>query len=98
VLKVIRSAANVDADAEALWRLIQTDFYANQRVIVESLRAKAALPSGLNVERATDVLWTLNHPDVWLLLVGERGWSALEWEQWFADTSCAQLLPGPIDN
>jgi hypothetical protein len=74
VLKILRSAAPVDPDAAALWRLIQTDFYENQRVIVESLHAKRALRPGLDVARATDILWTLNHPDVWLLLAGERGW------------------------
>jgi AcrR family transcriptional regulator len=92
VLKVLRSAAPVDADAEALWRLIGTDFYDNQRVIVESLHAGAALRPGLDVAGATDILWTLNHPDVWLLLVGERGWTPEQWERWFADTACAQLL------
>jgi AcrR family transcriptional regulator len=92
VLKVLRSAAPVDPDAEALWRLIQSDFYDNQRVIVESLHAKKALRPGLDVAHATDILWTLNHPDVWLLLVGERGWTPGQWEQWFADTACAQLL------
>ena len=51
-----------------------------------------ALRPGLEVTRATDILWTLNHPDVWLLLVGERGWTPEQWEQWFADTTCAQLL------
>jgi AcrR family transcriptional regulator len=92
VLKVIRSAAPADADTGALWQLIQTDFYANQRVIVESLHAKGALRPGLDVDGATDILWTLNHPDVWFLLVGERGWTPQRYEQWFADTSCAQLL------
>ena len=92
VLKILRSAAPVDPDAEALWRLIQTDFHDNQRVIVESLQARRALRPGLEVTRATDILWTLNHPDVWLLLVGERGWTPEQWEQWFADTTCAQLL------
>src|SRR6266545_2998687 len=95
VLKVLRSAAPVDRDAEALWRLIQSDFYDNQRVIVASLHAKRALRPGLDVARATDVLWTLNHPDVWLLLVGERGWTPEQWERWFADTACAQLLRRP---
>jgi AcrR family transcriptional regulator len=95
VLKVIRSAAPTDPDADALWRLIQSDFYANQRVIVEALHAKHALRPGLDVTRATDVLWTLNHPDVWLLLVGERGWTPAEWERWFLDTARAQVLePG----
>jgi AcrR family transcriptional regulator len=93
VLKILRSAAPVDPDAEALWRLIGTDFYDNQRAIVESLHAKKALRPGLDVTRATDILWMLNHPDVWLLLVGERGWTPEQWERWFVDTACAQLLP-----
>jgi AcrR family transcriptional regulator len=92
ILKVIRSAAEVDPDARALWTLIQTDFYANQRVIVESLRAKKALRKGLDVTRAVDLLWTLNHPDVWLLLVDARKWTPDEFERWFADTTRAQLL------
>ena len=92
VLKILRSAAPVDPDAEALWHLIQTDFYDNQRVIVESLKARQALRPGLDVAQASDILWTLNHPDVWLLLVGERGWTPGQWERWFADTACAQLL------
>jgi AcrR family transcriptional regulator len=98
VLKVLRSAAPVDPDAAALWRLIQSDFYDNQRVIVESLQARRALRPGLDVARATDILWALNHPDLWLLLVGERGWTPGQWERWFADTACAQLLrPSPSD-
>jgi AcrR family transcriptional regulator len=95
VLKILRSAAPVDPDAQALWRLIQTDFYANQRAVVESLHAKQALRPGLDITRATDILWTLNHPDLWLLLVGERGWTPRQWEEWFADTTCAQLLRHP---
>jgi hypothetical protein len=98
VLKILRSAAPVDPDAEALWRLVQTDFHDNQRVIVESLQAKQALQPGLEVTRAADILWTLNHPDVWLLLVGERGWTPEQWELWFADTACAQLLRRPPTN
>ena len=92
MLKVIRDAASVDVDLAALWELIQTDFWANQRVIVESLADKEALRHGLSLDRATDLLWMLNHPDVWLLLVGRRGWSPADWEKWFAKTSCEQLL------
>lgn len=95
VLRVLRSAAPVDADTAALWRMIGSDFYDNQRVIVETLHVKQALRPGLDVARATDILWTLNHPDVWLLLVGERGWTPEQWERWFADTACAQLLRHP---
>src|SRR5919201_4196876 len=75
VLEVIRSAAPADPDIAALWGPIQTEFHAHQRVIVESLAAERALRRGLDVDRATDILWTLNHPDVWHLLVSERGWT-----------------------
>jgi AcrR family transcriptional regulator len=92
LIGVIRDAAPSDPDLHALWSRIQADFYDNQRAIVESLDAKGALAPGLGVARAADLLWTLNHPDLWLLLVGERGWTAAEWERWFGDTACAQLL------
>jgi AcrR family transcriptional regulator len=95
VLGVIRSAAASDVDSAALWALIQSDFYDNQRTIVASLERKGALRPGLAVATAADILWTLNHPDVWLLLVGERGWSADRFERWLAETSCAQLLGEP---
>jgi len=92
VFEVIRSAAPIDPDIGALWSRIQTEFHANQRVVVESLAAKDALRPGLGVDRATDILWTLNHPDVWHLLVDERGWTPAEYERWFAETASAQLL------
>jgi AcrR family transcriptional regulator len=92
LMKVIRGAAPGDPDIDALWSRIQRDFYEIQRPIVEALHARGSLRPELDVGRATDILWTLNHPDVWHLLVGERGWSAEEYEQWFADAICSQLL------
>jgi len=92
LLQVIRGAAPTDADIAALWDLIQTDFYDNQRAIVEQLHHTQSLRPDLDVTRATDILWTLNHPDVWQLLVGARGWTPEQYEQWFGDTACAQLL------
>lgn len=92
LLLVIRDAAPADPDIAALWGRIQTDFYDNQREIVKALHRNGALRSGLGVARAADILWSLNHPDLWHLLVGERGWGPKRYEQWFGDTICAQLL------
>src|SRR5205085_1216791 len=92
VLRVIRDASAVDADGGALWSLINSDFHDNQRVIVESIAKKGGLRRGLTVAKATDVLWTLNHPDVWLLLHDDRGWSAKEFERWLVDSVTAALL------
>jgi len=96
LFRVIRGAAEVDPDCGALWRLIQDEFRGNQRMIVEAIHRNAGLRAGLDVERATDILWTLNHPDVWILLVGERGWRPSAYERWLAQTTCAQLLGSPI--
>jgi AcrR family transcriptional regulator len=92
LMRVIRNAATADADIAALWARIQSDFHDNQRTIVAALAKNAPLRSGLDVDRAADILWTLNHPDTWLLLVAERGWSPEEWERWFAATVAEQLL------
>ena len=97
VLEVIRGAAQVDPEVAALWSRIQSEFHANQRAIVESLDRKRALAAGLDVDGAADVLWTINHPNVWQLLVGERGWTPDRWERWSADLACAQLLGRPTE-
>jgi len=92
LLRVIRTAALVDADAAALWDRIESDFHTNQMAIVETVHRDGALRRGLGVARATDILWTLNHPDVWHLLVVERGWTPAEWERWFLAAVREQLL------
>ena len=47
---------------------------ANQRAIVESLeRRRTPYGRGLDVDRGADILWTINHPNTWQLLVSERG-------------------------
>ena len=61
-------------------------------MIVESLADKGALAPGLDVDAPTDILWTINHPNLWQLLVGERGWTPERWERWSAELACAQLI------
>jgi AcrR family transcriptional regulator len=92
VLDVIAAAAPLDSDIAALWDRIQSDYHANQRVIVESLNQKGALKAGLDIDRATDILWTINHPNMWHLLVGERAWTPDQYEQWTGDLARSQLL------
>src|SRR4029079_5775851 len=48
IMDVIRQGAPSDPDIETLWGRIQTDFYDNQRAIVESLHTMKALRPGLD--------------------------------------------------
>jgi AcrR family transcriptional regulator len=92
ILQVIRGAASQDTEIGALWRRIQSDYHDNQRAIVESIEEKGGLRAGLDVNRATDILWTINHPATWQLLVIERGWTADEYELWTAEAARRELL------
>ncbi len=79
LMEVIRTAAPSDPDIGALWSRIQSEFYDNQRAVAGS-------------DAAADVLWTLNHPDVWQLLVVQRGWTPERYERWLAETTTALLV------
>jgi AcrR family transcriptional regulator len=92
LMEVIRNAAAADPEIGALWERIQTEFYENQRTVVESLNAKHALKTGLDVDRAADILWTLNHPNLYRLLIDDRGWTPEQFESWLADITCLELL------
>ena len=84
--------APADPDIAALWERINREYHANQEAVVRSLAEAGALH--VDAARATDVLWTLNHPNTWQMLVRERGWTPEEYERWSADAACAQLLGG----
>jgi AcrR family transcriptional regulator len=92
LLAVISDAAPAEPELASLWRRIQLEFHENQRAVVEDLHRRKALRRGLDVARASDILWTLNHPRVYQLLVRDRGWTPDEHEEWLADTLCRQLL------
>ena len=92
ILEVIRDASSSDPEIAALWGRIQTEFHDNQRAIVQSIAEKHALAPELDVASATDILWALNHPTLYSLLIRERHWSTKRYERWLADLFCAQLL------
>src|SRR5215467_6577107 len=94
VLCIIRQAAVTEPALADLWDRIETEFRAVLAGLAERLAALGSLTPGVDVTRATDLLWTLNHPDTWYLLVHRCGWTADAYEQWVGDTLSAQLL-GP---
>jgi AcrR family transcriptional regulator len=92
IVEVIRSASSADPEIDVLWQRIQSDYRENQRAIVERLAKRKALSPALDVDRAADILWTINHPNTWQLLVVQRGWTPARYEQWSGDAACRELL------
>ena len=65
-----------------------------QAQIARSLARGGALRPGLRERDAADIIHALMSPEVYRLLVGDRGWTPGRYEQWLAETLIGQLL-GP---
>jgi len=92
LMDVLRAASLSEPELGDLWSRIEGEFYENQRAVIRALHRKRALKPGLGVRRATDLLWTLNHPDVYRLLVVQRGWMPAQYEAWLASAFVLELL------
>jgi AcrR family transcriptional regulator len=89
---VILNAAAADPEIKALSERIWSQFYDNQLDVVKSIHRRKGLKPGLSVDRAADILWTLNHPHVYLLLLESRDWTPEQYESWLGDITSSQLL------
>lgn len=91
VTEIVRQAAAADEQIAALWDRFQREFYElGVRGIVQTLERDGVLTADLTT--AADIGWTLTHPDLYQLLVHQRGWSPEAYERWLAETLCAQLV------
>jgi AcrR family transcriptional regulator len=94
LMVVIRDAAAADSDVAELWHRIETQFRDLLGPLARTFADEGALRPGLDAGRAADVLWALNHPDLWRLLVRVRGWSPGEYEDWLAGAFRREVLGG----
>lgn len=88
----LRDAATTDPDAHQVWQEISNRRAANMRKLVRDLSGAGGLRPGLSVDDAADVIWATNSPELYVLLTGERNWTAEHYESWLADTWCRLLL------
>ena len=92
LLVMIRDAAATDGDIQELWAGIEDKLHQVARALVEQLAALDAMPPGIEPTSATDVVWTLNHPSTWELLVLRRGWSSRQYADWLTAGLTTVLL------
>jgi len=92
IFAVLQAAAPQDADLASLWTEISRRRAANMRLLAEDLAGTGRLRRGLSPEKAADIIWSMNSPEFFLLLVDQRGWSLDEFERWLADAWIRLLL------
>jgi hypothetical protein len=90
---VLRTAAAVDPELDALVAEDDRRRRATHRAFVEMLRSRGPLREGLSVEEATDTMSAIANPDTYVLLTRRRGWTAARVERWLAETLALVLLP-----
>lgn len=91
VYRVLVSAAGSDPAAAELLTEIRQQRDRGQGRIARSLARAHALKPGLRERDAADLIHTLMAPEVYRLLVGDRGWTPERYQRWLATTLTQQL-------
>jgi AcrR family transcriptional regulator len=91
----VRNASTADDDIAHLYTTLKQQRLIGARITVEALAALGPLRDGLDLDTASDILWTLKDPALWTALVIDRGWSADRYQAWLAQTMQDSLLPAP---
>lgn len=93
--RILVSAAGTDPDAAALLDELTSQRQQGQRTIARSLASAGALRPELRERDAADVIHALMSPEVYRLLVIDRGWKTDRYARWLAEILDGQLLAAP---
>jgi AcrR family transcriptional regulator len=93
VHRILADAARSDEGAASLLADIASQRHEGQRRIAHSLARGRVLRPGLKERDAADIIHALASPEVYGLLVVDRGWSADRYETWLRAILSEQLLP-----
>ncbi|MBJ8339938.1 TetR/AcrR family transcriptional regulator [Antrihabitans sp. YC3-6] len=96
LVAVTAGAGAGDADLVAHLRTIDGERLVGATMVARRANELGALRSELSVERAADIVWTLNSVEVWELLTGRRGWSTADYEGWLGNSLCSGILAEPM--
>jgi hypothetical protein len=95
VYLVLRDAGGTDSDSAALWQEIAQRRAHRMQLFAADLRATGELREDLTDRDVADIVWSMNSPEYWVLLVGERGWTHRKFATYLADTWARLLLSDP---
>jgi AcrR family transcriptional regulator len=91
--RILADAARSDEDAAALLAEIAQQRREGQQRVARSLARSKALRPGLRERDAADIIHALASPEVYGLLVLDRGWNGERYETWVHEILTDQLLP-----
>jgi AcrR family transcriptional regulator len=98
IVIALREAAVTDRECADLWDEISERRARAMRLLAADLRTTGGLRPDLTDDDTADIIWSMNSPEYWTLLVSERGWSHEQFEGWLADAWIRLLLEHPTSS
>ena len=92
LIRVLQGAASLDPELDALWHSISRRRAQNMRLLASELAATGRLRSDVSESKAADIIWSMNSPEFYLLLVEQRCWSVEEYGAWLGEAWIRLLL------
>jgi AcrR family transcriptional regulator len=92
IAEIMNVAAKTEPDIHELVEKLNKQRWRNMAFAVKQFASNGPLREE-NEASATDTVWTLTSPEVFLLLTRDRDWSKEKYAQWLADTLTRALLP-----
>lgn len=92
LLLLLRAAAATDLDAAALYAELDQARLDRMADNAQHLASRARLRAGLGVTEARDVLWLCSSPELYELLVQQRGWTPRQLGAFVVNTITGTLL------
>jgi len=90
---VLITAASIDPELRPLLEQARFQRAMGTRLVVRRLVELQAVPPG-RAEAAADTIYALASPEVYSLLVRDRGWSADAYQEWLAEKLISAFVPG----
>ena len=91
IWQVVSEAAPLDADLRAMVAELQRRHAGSMGLVIDHLTTAGRLRADVSKATARDIVWAMNSPEFYQLLVVGRGWTGDEFERWLA-TAWQRLL------
>jgi AcrR family transcriptional regulator len=90
--RVLAEAAGHDKDLAAVWTEIADRRATNMRLFARDLQSTGALRDDLPLEVVADIVWSMNGPEYYHMLVEQRRWPIDRYRSWLIDAWTRLLL------
>jgi AcrR family transcriptional regulator len=92
VSEIMRDAAKIEPDFHRILQKLNKQRLEHMTFAVQQFAANGPFREKIDDAYATDIVWTLTSPEVFLLLMRNRGWSKEKYAEWLADMLIRVLL------